>query len=222
MTEEITDEMIEQLADDLDEGQEDEQIIKKRRPTYTKEYIERRRVEGKSKENIERLRKMREKKIENAKLKRIQKMKEELIKNGIKVDEPKKEEPIKAVEPPKVEIQSIPPVIAPIIPPAPQPVPVETPKPKKKSKPKPKKKVQYIDDEEAEEEYDEEPQPKRVPIKRPPQELNDDDMMKYMQNRISRMDLNQIKDQLLRRQYDREIQRMREEAMSNMIVGKYY
>ena len=223
MGEEIDDDMIEDIADEIEEEKEEsDEVIKKRRPRYSKEYIERRRKEGNSPENIERLKRMRDKKIELAKLKRIQKMKEELEKNGIKVDDRKKDEPVKSPEPPKIELpQPVPIIPAPIMPttaPVVPPKPINTKTIKKKSKPK--KKVEYIDDDEDDDEYDEEP---IKPMKQPPQrELSEADIQRYLAQKVSRMNIKEMEDRMIKQQYNNEMQRLREEAMYKMIGGHYY
>jgi hypothetical protein len=205
---------------DVDEIVDEEpEVIKKRRPKFSKADMERRKKQANSPENIEQLKAMREKAKKVAEEKRKNKIKEQAMELGL-INEQKPVEPPKAPEP----IQPPAPVVEPpkapetkTEPPAPIP---ETPKKKEKPrripKPKKKKRVEYIDDEE-EEEIEE---PPMRPMTRQRQ-LTQRDVDDFIRNKYASMDLKDLEQRMAKQAYDFKYQRYKEEIMGNQIFGRY-
>jgi hypothetical protein len=218
MEEETVEEFMNEIEND-DESPEEIKIIKKRKPTFTKEYLDKMSELGRSPRNIEQLKKMSEIRIAKGKQKKIEKMKDELIKNGYELKEkkpteippPVKEEP--KIEPPQPQP---PPVIATPTPAPPPPPKTETiAKPKPKTKKKPKRKVEYIDDE-----SDEEPE-YRPPQRRQSRQITQRDIEEFMRQKYASMDLNELDNRIAKQAYDFKYNQVREEIMGNQIFGRY-
>jgi hypothetical protein len=216
-----------ELIDDVDvdevmeQEEEEPAIIKRRRPRFTKEDMERRRKQANSPENLEKLKAMREKartiKMQRTKEKAMEKFKEQakelgyepkpepVIETAKTVVEPPKPEPV-PIEPPKIEQPK----------PTPEPPKLKE-KPRRIPKPKKKKRVEYIDDEEEEEEY----KPPMRPMIRQQQQLTQRDVDEFIRNKYATMDLQQLEQRMAKQAYDYKYQKYREEIMGNQMFGRY-
>ena len=215
---------IEEAYDDIEEEEEIPIKKQRRKPRFTPEHIEKMRALGRTPEAKEKLKRANDIKRKIAQQKRLEKMKEELMKNGIEFAEKKQEEKVEEQKPeitPPVPTLQPTPVIN-VSPPTPPPMKenkdVEEKPPKTKKK-KPKRRIEY---EEQDDEEDIEPvQRRRRPIQKEA-EINEDTINRYLMSKVSKMQLKDMEDRLVRRQYDMEIQKMKEDMMSKMIVGRYY
>lgn len=205
-----------------EEPEEEIKVIKKRKPRFTEQHLQKMRDLGRTPESIEKLKRMNEIKKVKAKQRRIEKMKEELEREGLVMQEKKEEEPksepvVIPVEQPKIETPVVPktePTPAVIVP-VEQPK-IETPPKQVSKKKKPKRKVEYVDDETDEDIYDD------VPVYTKKKELTEEDIHDYLTKKVTKMNLKEMEDRMIRRQYQNEMQRLKEEAMSKMISGVYF
>lgn len=209
------DDVIEQLEDD--EIIDEPVVIKKKRPQFSQEEIQKRKERARTPKNMQALEKARQVRMETARKKELERFKEQAKKLGY---EPKPPEPVPIeqppTEPPKIEpvIEQPEPVIEP---PKPTPEPPKKEKPRRIPKPKKKKIVEYIDDDEEEEEY-EEPPPKPITRQR---QLSQRDVDEFVRNKYATMDLQQLEQRMAKQAYDYKLQKVKEEVMGNQMFGRY-